>query len=452
MAQRFFKFRADTLDDAYREMRTKLGQHALVVRTTQVKEGGVMGWFARTRVELTASAPDPAAPRPRSKVEQAYQTDPRSARPAQAPAGPPQQAPVGSQANVNDSVAYFQHVVQGAQERMGTNTPPPQPTAPQKSKPFSAQVLPFRKQGKKEQPANEAVLQDELREMRGMLEVLMAERPEGSGGVPSEFEPYYKHLIDRGVTRKAAASLMAAVARGADLAVLRDPRALQERLKLQMRRRLSTTGGIHLTPGTCRTVALVGATGVGKTTSLAKLAAHYAVQERAKVALLTADTYRVGAPDQLRVYANIIGLPLKVINDADEMREACSMLKDYDLVLVDTAGGSQYNAEQLRELRSLLVAAEPDEVHLVLAANTQLEDQKHVVSQFQCVGPTCLNFTKLDETQRYGTMYSLITESELPLGYLSVGQNVPDDLVLAKTGMMANLLMEGGAKRERSSA
>jgi flagellar biosynthesis protein FlhF len=232
------------------------------------------------------------------------------------------------------------------------------------------------------------------------------------------------------------------VARNGDLGILADPRVFRERLTLEIRRLAPVTGGIALRPGRRRVVALCGATGVGKTTNIAKLAAHFSVRERARVALLTTDTYRIAAPEQLRVYANIIGVPLVVAEDAEQAREALRGFNDQDLVLVDTAGGSQFNLEQIKELKTTLHALRPDETILVLGANTQLEDLRNVVSNFKCVGPTSLFFTKLDETRQYGGLFSLLMEAGLPLSYLSVGQVVPDDLRVATPQLVANLVME----------
>jgi flagellar biosynthesis protein FlhF len=249
------------------------------------------------------------------------------------------------------------------------------------------------------------------------------------------------------VTRRVAAQVIAAAVRNADLDLLRNTRILEERLKLEIRRRVPVSGGIAVEAGACRVVALCGPTGVGKTTSLAKLAALFAVRERARVATITADTYRIAAPEQLRVYANIVGVPLRVANDAAEMRAALDAFSDYDLVFIDTAGSSQFNLEQINELKTILDAASPFEVILTLSANTQLADLRNVVSNFKCLNPTSILFTKVDETRQYGAMLSLLAEAGLPLSYLCAGQNVPDDLRVAASATVANLIMEGREPR-----
>jgi flagellar biosynthesis protein FlhF len=428
MAQKLHTFKAPSLDEAYQQMRAALGGEAVVLNTANVTDGGFLGLFGRKMVEVTASAPEPSplpAKRARSSAERKYS----------------EAARLGSDQNVHDTVAYFRQLVADTQKRMASQPPKKQAdSAP-------GPVLPFAARGNRQK--REAVPQSELREIRQMLEVLIAEKP--GAGIPAEFGPHYRALVDRGVTRPAAAALFARMARG-DMSLLRNPRVLRQRLKLEICKDLPVSGGIGLTPGRCRVVALVGATGVGKTTNLAKLAAHFAVRQRARVAMVTADTYRIAAPEQLRIYANIIGLPMHVVHEADEMAPLLRSLRHNDLVLVDTAGGSQFNKHQLTELQGLLAEARPDETMLVVSANTHYDDAVQVVTRFRVLKPTSLFMTKLDETQRFGPLFSLALETGLPLSYLSVGQNVPDDLLLAKPGMIADLIVKDGKSRDGSSS
>jgi flagellar biosynthesis protein FlhF len=424
MGQKFHTFRAPTFNEAYHLMRRQLGEEAVVVRTVQVRDGSFLGFLGRKLVELTAAAAPHQAQslgRKRSAAEKRYLAN----------------ADVGSEERVSDSITYFQQLVSDAQKRAGIGATGPS-IPPVYTREALASVLPFRKPEK--ELATYEQLQKEVREMREMLQVLAAENP--GVGWPAEFAPHYRLLTEHGVSRKVAASLLAAVLKDADMAVLRDVRVFGERLKIEVRRRISVTGGIALTSGTRRVIALVGATGVGKTTNLAKLAAMFAVREHARVALLTSDTYRVAAPEQLRVYANIIGLPMKVVRDPKEIVQGLREFSDSDLALIDTAGSSQFNLKQMHELKGILDAAQPDEIMLVLSANTQLEELRSMVANFGSVKPSSLLFSKLDETQRCGAMLSIAAETGLPLSYISTGQNVPDDLALAHAGMVAEMILE----------
>lgn len=428
MSNTFHKFKAETFDEAYQQMVRALGKDAVVVNTTEVTEGGVFGFLGNKMIELTASVPGAAAPRRPSLPEKKYQA-----------------AAIASDETVQDTVAYFRQLVEDAQSRMAKKSKEATAaTASTAAKPeaetgSTGDILPFRQKRASNEMAD---LQRELREMREMLQVLVAENP--GSGLPAEFISWYRLLIQNGVCRKLSASLIASIVGGSDLGIIKNPRVFQERLKVEMQKRVSVTGGIKLTRGQRRVVALVGATGVGKTTNLAKLAAMFAVKERARVALVTTDTYRVAAPEQLRVYANIIGLPMQVTNTPEELARALHMFDDYDLVLIDTAGGSQFNTSQIDELRVNLEAAPMDDVTLVLSANTQIDELRSAIENFRCLNPNSLLFSKLDETRRFGALFTVAAECRLPVGYFSIGQNVPDDIELASVRTIAKLIIDDG--------
>ena len=431
MGQTFHKFKAETFDEAYRQMVRKLGDDAVVVNTTEVTGGGLFGLLGHKVIELTASPPAHTGTSParkRSLAEKKY-----------AAYG----AAVGSDETVNETVAYFKQIVNETQARKARTTP----GISKSSRSGSPSILPFRRKAQGASPVEE--LRREVQEMRQLLQVLIAETPRPE--LPAEFAPHYRALVDRGVTRTLAAALVSAVVKGSDPNVIRNPRVFTERLRMEIQKRVSVTHGIRLSHGTRRNVALVGATGVGKTTNLAKLAARFAIRERARVGLITMDTYRIAAPEQLRVYADIIGLPMRITNDPTELVQALQVFRDYDLVFMDTVGGSQFNQEQLQELKNALDVARPDEVLLVLSANTQVEELTSVVQRFGCLNPTSLLFSKLDETRRYGALFTLATETGLPLSYFSTGQNVPDEIELATPSKTAKLLLDDGGNRGGSS-
>src|SRR5262249_33543235 len=155
-------------------------------------------------------------------------------------------------------------------------------------------------------------------------------------------------------------------------------------------------------PEKCRLVALVGPTGVGKTTTIAKLAANYRLREKKRVGLITVDTYRVAAVEQLRTYADIIDLPMGVVATPREMRGAVQRMKHLDLVLMDTAGRSPHDDIRIQELRSLLAEAEATDVLLVLSATTGTKSLAATAERFADVGTTGLLLTKLDEAMSLG--------------------------------------------------
>ena len=446
MNQTFHTFKGETLDEAYRSMRAKLGDDALVVQTATVTEGGVFGLFARKLVQVTAAAPQPAPPsRPLTPAERKYKAVGAAQATSSTRASSP---PVGSDERIQDTVAYFQKLVSDAQGRMAQSPAPARPSPSRaEGNAVVSPILPFKRPGAS--APEEPSIRHEIGELRDMVKVLFTEMP--GAGLPQELVPHYRALLDCGVPRKSAARLVAACAEAADADVLRDARACAECLRIEIRKRISVSGGIAVSAGKRRVIALVGPTGVGKTTNLAKLAALYAVRERARVGLVTADTYRVAATDQLKVYATIIGLDMRIAHNPREVGTALDAFAQHDVVFMDTAGGSPFNNAQMGDVQKILDAARPDETLLVLGAATPLEDLRATAARFSCLKPTSLFFTKLDETRRYGALYALAEESALPLGYFSVGQNVPDDIVLAHPGMVADMVVRTGEKRGGSS-
>jgi flagellar biosynthesis protein FlhF len=189
-------------------------------------------------------------------------------------------------------------------------------------------------------------------------------------------------------------------------------------------------------------VALVGPTGVGKTTTIAKLAAHYRLKEKRSVGLITVDTYRIAAVEQLRTYADIIDLPMQVVSTPHEMREAVRRMDNLELVLMDTAGRSPKDDVKIRELRAFLSEAGADEVHLVLSSVGNPKTMEQTALRFAPVGTTALLLTKLDEASGLGNLLPLVRRCKLPLSYLTNGQNVPDDIETADPQRLSRLMIE----------
>lgn len=187
-----------------------------------------------------------------------------------------------------------------------------------------------------------------------------------------------------------------------------------------------------------KVLAFVGPTGVGKTTTLAKLAARFSLIERKKVAMVTADTYRIAATEQLKTYGRIMGIPVEVADSAEEISNILSKYKGMDLVLLDTAGRSPSSDEQLDELKNFIARSQADEIHLVLSATTKYFDMIRIIERFGAAVPiNRMIFTKLDETRYYGAFLNLMNNFQIPLSYYATGQNVPDDLEIPEVHSLA---------------
>lgn len=175
-------------------------------------------------------------------------------------------------------------------------------------------------------------------------------------------------------------------------------------------------------------VVLVGPTGVGKTTTIAKLAGRLALVEKKKVGLITIDTYRIGAIEQLKTYAEIMNIPFKVVITIKEMEDAIESMSDCDVVLIDTTGRSSKNTMQISELRAFVQKAEPDYVNMVISATTKNKDIKSILKGYSELEYGSVIITKLDETTVYGSIYNISRNANKPVSFITIGQNVPDDI------------------------
>jgi len=190
-------------------------------------------------------------------------------------------------------------------------------------------------------------------------------------------------------------------------------------------------------------LVLTGPTGVGKTTTSAKIAAWYKLRENCKVALLSMDCYRIGATDQIRTYARIMQIPCEIVLRKNDLRKAVDRHRDCDLIIIDTAGKSPYDAAHINELASWLSDIDGIEPQLVLSATTKKEDLKYIIETYASLGPTGLILTKLDETRAYATLCQQIAGVEIPISYVATGQRVPEDFYVASKPFLEKLFKQG---------
>lgn len=194
---------------------------------------------------------------------------------------------------------------------------------------------------------------------------------------------------------------------------------------------------------TNKVIAFVGPTGVGKTTTIAKLAGKYTLIHKKKVGLITVDTYRIGAVEQLKTYAEIMNIPFKVVFDMKEMEETIESMSDCDTIFVDTTGRSSKNLMQLQELRAFVTKSKAEKVFLVLSSTTKPKDVTSIIEGYKIMKYNGLIITKLDETTTYGSMLTMIHKAQVPLTYITTGQNVPQDILnIKKEGLLKIILGE----------
>jgi flagellar biosynthesis protein FlhF len=266
-------------------------------------------------------------------------------------------------------------------------------------------------------------------------------------GVPLQLQAYLEELIDSGVSPATAQRWIDATISFA--ASLGDPSGRGtpwlEHLQRTVGRDLRIGSPIRTQAGDRRIVALVGPTGVGKTTTVAKLAAGFRIEARRRVGLLTIDTFRIAAVQQLRAYAEIMDLPMEVVEKPDQMKPALDRLGEVDLVLIDTAGRSPRSDARIDQLVELLRSAQPDETHLVLSSTSSASAIQLALRGFAPVRPTAAILTKLDETPQTAGVISAVVASDhfpgVPLSYITNGQQVPDDIATADAETLLSRLL-----------
>jgi len=190
-----------------------------------------------------------------------------------------------------------------------------------------------------------------------------------------------------------------------------------------------------------RIMCFVGPTGVGKTTTLAKLAAQFAFFQQKKVGLVTLDTYRIGAVDQLKTYGEIIGIPVEVAMTPKDLKKVIAKFEEKDLILIDTMGHPTQNKVRLYELKTILDTIQPVENYLVLSCATKSRDLVKIAGDYQLLNYTNLIFTKIDETNTLGSILNVVQTTKLPVAYITNGQKVPEDIEPATPEKLARLIL-----------
>lgn len=278
-------------------------------------------------------------------------------------------------------------------------------------------------------------LQNQLEEMKSML-VEMSRNKDEAGGIPN----LQRAMEAQGISQHVLEDMISKLNGTEILAPQNSIKALKA-LEKYVRKAIRIANGITLYSDKPKIVALIGPTGVGKTTTLAKIAAKFVLEEGAKVALITADTYRISAVEQLKTYSDILGLPLEIVYNPQALQEAIEKHQDKQLILLDTAGRSQYNAYQMKELSELLNIDADIEKHLVMSATTKTSDGLELLDNFSLCKPDRVIFTKVDETKTHGIILNILHRRKAALSYLTNGQSVPDDIEPASIEKLAELLL-----------
>jgi len=260
--------------------------------------------------------------------------------------------------------------------------------------------------------------------------------------MPRELADTFKRLVDNEVPPHIARKLLLKVNEDLTGEQLADSAARYSYLENVIAQCIRVAGPIATEGKGSKVVVFIGPTGVGKTTTIAKLAADFKLRGGKRIGLITADTYRIAAVEQLRKYAQIMDVPLEVVLPG-ELARAVDRSRQLDIVLVDTAGRSQRDDLKMNQLRQLLASVKPHEVHLVLSATCSHRVLGNVLDRFGCFDVDKIVLTKLDEAAAYGGVLDILSKVDKGLSYVTTGQDVPDDIEVADAGHIARLILGG---------
>jgi len=419
-------FESDNMADALKKVKAAFGPEAVILSTRTVRKGGV-GFLGKPRLEITAAI-DSKEP-PGGKIDAPL-------RPATYTATPPGTA--GQDNLLYDNIWLKRKVID----------------------PLAKQVKDLTD---KLEMADLLSIKGEIDTLNGLVHGVMtrvSEKHERPGGDDAAFNQQADSSSDFVISQGRLPSASPVMAKLAALGI--DDKAAETVIRMgretssarrhdadqdlegflcdSISKLIRVTAPVKPVGAVPRQLALIGPTGVGKTTTIAKLAAHFLINHGKKVVLVTIDTYRIAAVEQLKVYGDIMGVPVEVVMAPGQMEEVLSRHVDKDLILIDTAGRSPRDDVSIKELAEFLPPDADRENHLVLSAVTREHELYETIRRFACFTPQGLIVTKIDECENHGVLLNMHIRHDYPFSYLTSGQRVPEDLLPAEPDKIAALI------------
>lgn len=408
------RYVGETAQEALQKVKSDLGRDAIILNTRKIRKKGLMGFFSKPLIEVVAT------------IDSDISTNTRQAKPQDIK--PAVQHVKEEYSNAGSSFINELNANMQVQRNM-----------PKES---------VRQQAHKEE---KELIQQDFMELKNMLsKVYDAVKVDYENTKLSDIvKKYLKGLEDYEVDKVIVNEIKEKLIETLDSEKQQSDAIVRNTIYNILSKYMKEPEPFTFTKDK-KVIIVIGPTGVGKTTTIAKLAANMVLAEKKKVGLITSDTYRIAAVEQLKTYSEIIGVPLSIIYTPAEILNAIEQYNDKDLILVDTAGRSHKDKYQLMELKTLIKSSINYEVYLVMSATTKFSDCIEIIKNYSFLDDYKLLFTKLDETSAFGVILNVAYITKKPVSYITTGQSVPDDIEIADNSKIINCLL-GDKLYERSS-
>lgn len=433
---RIKKFIASSIKEATEQMKQELGPEAIILHTRKLPKHGLIKSLSREQVEITAATDDhaelndsfaPAIPETRGRRSNGVSTIERAGVYSRKNA---QQSSPSTLSRAMDSAMEEESAIEGL-KKMTKSFEQQLPSAQQSALPSSREI------------SDIVQLKADVDDMKSLLQHIAQQlQYKHFGELPDALKEAYINLLQQDVEEKYALALANAVMKKLQ-PEQKNSRAAVEQILTQFIASSIPTEHSEKRQKKNKVVVLVGPTGVGKTTTIAKLAAIEKLVNGKNVALLSCDTYRIGAIEQLKTFAVIADIPMQVVYKAVDLPAALKKFQRHDTVFIDTVGRSQKAKKELQDLKKIVHVSKADEVHLVISSQTNTATLINIVENFSVVSPTHLIFSKLDEAAIFGPLFNIVQKTELPVSYFTTGQAVPDDICVSDGIKFAKMLYQG---------
>ena len=439
-------FQAASMPEALRMVKAELGPDAMILSTKKEKTGGFLGFFSKQVYRITAAIDPARKPAPPPSAPVVYREAPPREKTAREEMESSMLAPLARELkDLREKVESLtrRNDESGAEAKSTDGA--------------EADLLHDGGINLKNIPRSD------LEEIKKLLLATLVKSQEGSakdiqwpvitdegalGGQSGaellpEDSPLARELAASGVSTELIRKIVDTLN---TLPLESGSQTVKGRLGETLGRLIKFAGTLKLKKNSPRIIALVGPTGVGKTTTTAKLAAMYALNRGNKVALITMDIFRVGAVEQLKTYSRIMGIPLEVASTPKELEKAVEKHSACDLIFIDTAGRSHKDKEKLDEMKNFLEDKIPMEVYLCLSATTKDRELEEILNRFRVFQISKVVFTKIDECESVGNMVNLLMKDNLQIAYFTTGQRVPEDIEIATPAKLADMIFREGAE------